>query len=80
MSLTLDEVLEAAMALPEADRAVVAVRLQESLEGFASPEIAAAWDAEIARRIKEADEGTEPSIPMEEVDRLLRERHGFLTD
>ena len=80
MSQTAEQVLEAAMALPEAERAQVAARLQESVGGFATPEIAAAWKKEIARRIKEADEGGEPSISAEEVDRRLREKYGFLTD
>jgi putative addiction module component (TIGR02574 family) len=80
MSRTAEQVLEAAMALPEAERAEVAARLQDTLGVFSDPEIAAAWKAEIARRIKEADEGGEPSISQEEVDRRLREKYCFLTD
>lgn len=80
MSRSAEEILEAAMALSAEERAEVAARLQESLGGFESPEIAAAWEEEIARRIKEADEGKVASIPAEEVDRRLREKYGFLTD
>lgn len=80
MSLTAEQVLEAAMALPEPERAEVAARLQETVGVFADARIAAAWKAEIARRIKEADEGGEPSIPEEEVERLLQEKYGYVAD
>ncbi|HEY2411123.1 MAG TPA: addiction module protein [Pirellulaceae bacterium] len=80
MSRTAEEFLEAAMALTEEERAEVAARLQESVSPFATQEIAAAWKKEIARRIQEADEGIVPSIPEEEVDRLLKEKYGFLAD
>jgi putative addiction module component (TIGR02574 family) len=80
MSPTPEQVLEAAMALPEPERADVAARLQQTVGVFSDPEIAAAWKQEIARRIKEADEGSEPSIPAEEVYRELGEKYGFLTD
>jgi putative addiction module component (TIGR02574 family) len=77
MSRTAEEVLEAALALPEEERAKVAARLQESVSAFATAEIAAAWKKEVARRIQELDEGVVPSIPAEEVHRQLREKHGF---
>jgi len=80
MSPTADQVLQAALSLPQAERAEVANRLWASVDGFASEEIAAAWDEEIARRIKEADEGSEPSIPAEEVYRQLRQDYGVLSD
>lgn len=80
MSPTAHHLLEAALTLPQDERAEVANLLLDSVEGFATPEIAAAWDEEIARRIKEADEGGVPSIPAEEVDRRMREKYGFLTD
>ena len=80
MSLTANQILEAALALPYEERSEVAIRLAESVEGFASPEIEAAWNEEIARRIKEADEGGVPSIPAEEVYRQLRADYGVLAD
>jgi hypothetical protein len=48
------------------------------MEKFASPEIEAAWKVEIARRIKEADEGTVEWVSQVEVDRILSSR--FLAD
>lgn len=72
--------LEAALALPVEDRIELACRLEESLEGFASSEIEAAWDKEVAERIRKADSGGPPSIPAEEVYRQLRADYGVLAD
>jgi len=77
MSRAAEEVLEATMALSEEERAEVAARLQESLGGFATPEIAAAWEEEIAARLKQIDEGSVEMIPAEEVHRELRKKYGF---
>ena len=77
MSRTAEEVLEAAMALSEEERAELADRIQESLDGFKTPELAAEWNAEIVARLKEIDDGTAELIPSEEVHRELREKYGF---
>jgi putative addiction module component (TIGR02574 family) len=77
MSRTAEQILEAAMALPETERAEVVARLQESLGGFASPEIAAEWESEIAERLKSIDDGSVELIPAEEVHQKLREKYGF---
>jgi putative addiction module component (TIGR02574 family) len=77
MSRTAEQILEAAMALPETERAEVVARLQESLVGFASPEIAAEWESEIAERLKSIDDGSVELIPAEEVHQKLREKYGF---
>jgi putative addiction module component (TIGR02574 family) len=62
-----DEIVQQAMALPPADRAYVADALEQSLDagGFATPEIAAAWIAEIERRIAAHDRGELPASDME---------------
>ncbi|MEX2176853.1 MAG: addiction module protein [Pirellulaceae bacterium] len=80
MSLTPSEVFQAAMELPQGERAQLANRLWETVDGFADAEIAAAWEAEIAERLKSADEGGEPSIPIEEVFRQLSADYGVVTD
>jgi putative addiction module component (TIGR02574 family) len=77
MSLTAEQVLQAAMALPEAERAEIAARLQHSVSIFATPEVAAAWEAEIAARLKAIDDESVELIPAEEVHRQMREKHGF---
>lgn len=80
MSQSAEDVLEAALALPEIERAEVVARLQESMSGFASPEIAEAWDLEIAARLKAIDDGSVEMIPAEEVYRQLREKYGIFAD
>jgi len=80
MSPTADQVLQAALSLPYEERSEVAIRLQENVEGFVTPEIAAAWNEEIARRIKEADEGKARYLTEEEVEQRLREKYGTLAD
>jgi len=80
MSPIATEVLQAAMGLPQSERAEVANCLWESVEGFASPEIAAAWEAEIAERVRASDAGEIKSIPAEEVHARLKAKHGFFGD
>jgi putative addiction module component (TIGR02574 family) len=77
MSRTAEEVLEAAMALSEEERAEVAARLQESLGEFADTEVSEAWDKEVAARLKAIDDGSVELIPAEEVHRELRKKYGF---
>ncbi|HEX3998919.1 MAG TPA: addiction module protein [Pirellulales bacterium] len=52
-----DEILQQAMQLAPQDRAYVADALEQSLDaqGFASPELAEAWAAEIERRVAACD-------------------------
>ena len=54
-----EQVLEKALSLSAADRAFVADALEQSLphEGFATPEVAAAWAAEVQRRIEAFERG-----------------------
>jgi putative addiction module component (TIGR02574 family) len=80
MSPAASDVLQAAMHLSADERSMIALQLTESLTGFASPEIEAAWNEEVARRINEADHGGPPSIPAEEVFARLRREYGGLTN
>jgi putative addiction module component (TIGR02574 family) len=68
------------MSLPQSERAEVANLLWESVEEFANPEIAAAWDEEIAQRIKDMESGKVESIPAEDVFQRLREKYGVFAD
>ena len=47
-----DEIFEQALALPAVDRQILVELLEQSLgvDGYASPEIAAAWMQEVERR------------------------------
>jgi putative addiction module component (TIGR02574 family) len=74
-----EQVLHDALALPPEDRAFLADHLERSLPPgqFASPEIAAAWTAEIDRRIAAYDRGElQASDATASIERML----GFLAD
>jgi putative addiction module component (TIGR02574 family) len=80
MTLGRDQILEHALALPPDDRAFVADVLEQSLlkSGFATPEIEAAWVAEIQRRIEAYERGEMTAIPgdeaMDNIRKALAER------
>jgi hypothetical protein len=80
MSLTAEQVLEAALSLPYEERSLVAIRLAESVEGFASPEIETAWNVEIARRLREADGRPGEYVSEEEFERRMNDKYGPLAD
>ena len=62
------EVLE----LPARSRVRLAERLIESVGEHASPELKAAWDEEIKRRVKEITSGAEKGIASEQVMKQAR--------
>lgn len=72
MSLTADEIMAEAMKLSPEERADLADRLW--ISAMPREEVAAAWDAEIARRVAEIEAGTAELIPAEEVFAKLREK------
>jgi putative addiction module component (TIGR02574 family) len=57
------EVLE----LPPRSRVRIAERILESVNDFTSPEIEAAWSAEIGRRVKEIESGREKGTSAAQV-------------
>ena len=57
MSSLLTELSERARHLPPEERAQLAEGLLESLQEWSSPEVEAAWDTEILRRIGEYERG-----------------------
>jgi hypothetical protein len=81
MTHTADDILGAALNLTAAERAELATRLIHSLDGprpsaDEQAAIDAAWDAEIACRIKGVDDGTAELIDGEEFLAKLRSRSG----
>jgi len=74
MSRTFTEVWREASELSEEERASLAGLLIESLEGEPDPDVEAAWDAEIQRRVAEIEAGTAKTIPWEEVGQRLIDR------
>lgn len=68
------DILLAALNLPQDARAMLAGQLLESLDDAEQTEIDAAWSEEIERRIRDIDEGRVKLIPGEEVLAELRSR------
>ena len=66
------ELLQKALALPEADRAALAGSLLESLDQVVDADAEVAWRDEISRRISDLDSGKAKTVPWEE----LRNRLG----
>jgi putative addiction module component (TIGR02574 family) len=65
------ELLREAMELPPEARAALAGSLIDSLDDRVDEDAEAAWDAEIARRIREIDEGKVKLVPWAEARRRL---------
>ena len=72
-----EQVLQDVLALPPEDRVFVAEHLERSLDHgqFASPEIAAAWTAEIDRRIDAYERG---ELQASDADASIARMRGFL--
>jgi len=70
------KLLDDAMKLPTSTRAELVGRLLDTLEGEADEGVEEAWQAEIARRVTELDEGRVMTVPWAEVRRELRARQG----
>lgn len=69
-----ERLLDAAMDLPEEERAELAAILSESVgRGSSADEIEAEWIAEAKRRLEDVRAGRGPTIPSEDVERELEE-------
>jgi putative addiction module component (TIGR02574 family) len=71
---TFDEILRAALSLAPEQRAMLADRLLESLDGPDQKRIDALWAEEVERRLREIDEGKVEMIDGELVMQKLRTR------
>jgi putative addiction module component (TIGR02574 family) len=67
MARSVQELLREASQLSENDRAELAGRLLETIEGPPDPDVEKAWAEEIERRIRELDEGKVKTIPWQQV-------------
>ncbi len=74
MPTPLEELTAQAKTLPPEDRARLVEELLESLEQAPAPEVEAAWDREIERRMAEVEAGTADLIPAEDVHAEARRR------
>lgn len=70
----LNALREAAMALPESERALLARDLVASLDGSEDSDVAKAWDIEICRRINEIQSGRAELLDAEDVLTRVRAR------
>ena len=61
------ELSQRVLTLAPEDRARLAQELPASLEGDLEPEVDAAWDAELKKRIAEVASGTVKLVPADEV-------------
>jgi putative addiction module component (TIGR02574 family) len=71
-----EDVLQAALTLPDEDRAEIAGALLESLEPSTEAEVERAWRQEVAARVAALDAGEVETIPWSEVRDHLRTRLG----
>jgi len=71
-----EDVLQAALTLPEEDRAEIVGALLESLEASSEAEVEGAWRQEVATRVAALDAGEVETIPWSEVRDRLRTRLG----
>ena len=66
MTTLVDELSQKALELPAGERVLLAERLLATVHEV-DPEVEAAWDVEIQRRLAEIDRGTAKLIPAEDV-------------
>lgn len=71
MTPAVAEAIESVLKLPPRERADLATRLIESLDEEVDEEVAAAWDAEIAHRIRELDAGLVEPIPWSQAREMI---------
>lgn len=69
-----DSILNAALALPPENRAILAEKLLESLDDKEQAAIDAAWAEEAENRLQAYREGRTKATPVDEVLRALREK------
>jgi putative addiction module component (TIGR02574 family) len=74
MNAKSQEILQAALSLPDADRAEIAASLIHSLDSESDVDANAAWAEEIRRRIDAIDRGEVQLIPWDDVMREMGDR------
>ena len=74
MNARVRKILGAALELPAADRARLAVELDASLEDASPEEIERAWTRELAKRLRDVREGRVRLVPAEKVLSAARKR------
>jgi putative addiction module component (TIGR02574 family) len=67
MSASISDIAEQAKALSPAERVALAEVLLESVQVLADPEVEAAWEAELSRRVAEVESSAAILVPSEDV-------------
>jgi len=65
------ELLENAMRLPDEQRAALAAALIESLDPSVDEDAEAAWSAEIARRLRQVQDGDVQTVPWPQARQMI---------
>ena len=65
--MTLRVLEKEALELPPRSRVRLAEKIIESIDDYADPDLEAAWDDEIERRVKEIESGAEEGITAAQV-------------
>jgi len=76
MTTNLNEIYQAALALPLSDRADLAATLFESVKLAEQHDHSDPWVEELRRRIQKLESGEAKFMTWEEVEQRLAERHG----
>ncbi len=74
MARRAEDIVKAAVQLPEKERVQVVERLLASLESTPDEDVDAAWASEIKRRSREIKEGTVRPLPWKDVKARARRR------
>jgi len=74
MTKSVVTLFEEASALEENDRATLAGLLFESIEAEPDPDVKAAWEVEIERRLNQLNSGEVDLIPWDEVKQNLYDK------
>ena len=74
MNTDSQQLLHAALSLPESDRAEIAALLIHSLDNECDSNVDAAWAEEIKRRIESIDRGKVKLVPWDDVMQEMRDR------
>lgn len=76
LSAEAQQVFEAALRLPDTERAKLANKLCSTVDPLANSEWVEAWEPEIARRVAEIENGTAKLHTWDELQKMMQEaRH-----
>ena len=76
MTTAANGLFQAALNLSERDRAELADKLLESIEPEADADWADAWEAEVARRLEDLNQGKLKTVPWPEARRMISGEEG----